>query len=406
MAGLGRRTHYRKHLTDAVLHDFPEPQQDECIAKVVATRGSNQFDVLVAGNTSSTLAILPSKFNKLIWVKRGDFCIVKTGDDDDSDDEDVSGGVRYLITHILYKEQIKHLKAKNLWPNDEQFETGEGGESLASRARSEKEAKGTSGDEDEEHDDGIVYDTGVDDEFFVNANRVNVMQIQDSSESDSSDDDRDIQQQETDDGIVYDTQDDDLFADTNRVAALRIEDSESESSEEEKEEQDIQQQETDDGVDYDTGNVLEDMENEDDAILQQETDDGIIFDTGDAEEVPDPSSHQASQSFVSENSDDEDDDAIREQTTEDDIVYDTGDAEEVADPSSHHESDNIDDDDDDDDDDIDDIVQNETSDSLMFDTGKQVAQQCDGIFKSDAAGDVQPQRNGNGGRQKSAHDLV
>jgi translation initiation factor IF-1 len=121
MAGLGRRSHYRKHLTDAVLHDLPEPEQGECIAKVVATRGGNQFDVLVAGGDTPRLAILPTKFHKLIWVKRGDFCIVRTGDESAKEDE--CSGVRYLITHVLYKDQVKHLKSKKLWPDDEQFAT-------------------------------------------------------------------------------------------------------------------------------------------------------------------------------------------------------------------------------------------------------------------------------------------
>ena len=65
MAGLGRRTHYRKHLTDSIIHDFPEPGDNECIAKVVATRGSNQFDIIlpltsggatVSGSTTTTAA--------------------------------------------------------------------------------------------------------------------------------------------------------------------------------------------------------------------------------------------------------------------------------------------------------------------------------------------------------------
>ena len=80
MAGLGRRTHYRKHLTDSVLYDLPEPKEDERIAKVVATRGGNQFDIILAsteggGNNPSGLAILPTKFHKLVWVKRNDYVI-------------------------------------------------------------------------------------------------------------------------------------------------------------------------------------------------------------------------------------------------------------------------------------------------------------------------------------------
>ena len=92
MAGLGRRTHYRKHLTDKVLYDLPEPKSYERIAKVVATRGGNQFDIILAGTASTNvLAILPTKFHKLVWVKRNDYVIVETGFDDNDEvnnDED------------------------------------------------------------------------------------------------------------------------------------------------------------------------------------------------------------------------------------------------------------------------------------------------------------------------------
>ena len=104
MAGLGRRTHYRKHLTDSVLHDLPEPNPPHSrIAKIVATRGSNQFDVLLAnGDGKPELAILPTKFRKLVWLKRNDYVIVETAEDESSIEEDrkettqgsSSGGIR------------------------------------------------------------------------------------------------------------------------------------------------------------------------------------------------------------------------------------------------------------------------------------------------------------------------
>ena len=92
MAGLGRRTHYRKHLTDSIIYDFPEPGENERIAKVVATRGSNQFDIILPINNDesesnddnqqesareSHLAILPTKFNKLVWLKRNNFVLFR-----------------------------------------------------------------------------------------------------------------------------------------------------------------------------------------------------------------------------------------------------------------------------------------------------------------------------------------
>ena len=132
MAGSGRRTQYRKHLTDAVINDLPEP--DERIGRrvglVVGTRGGNMFDVVVAPLLSTTatlttnavisktldhnrtskdidkvplnsttnndndinnrlipssiqtirrtpqLAFLPSKFRKLIWIKEKEFVLI------------------------------------------------------------------------------------------------------------------------------------------------------------------------------------------------------------------------------------------------------------------------------------------------------------------------------------------
>ena len=239
MAGLGRRTHYRKHLTDSVLYDLPEPKEYERIAKVVATRGGNQFDIILANATTTTttsdvsnksgLAILPTKFHKLVWVKRNDYVIVRTGinskqDDDDNDDDekqdenndvkeeenqedstlkasitnDASAnetGIRFIITHILYKDQVKHLVSKGFWPeNDPEFPQS-GNVHIPDT------------DDKKADDDGIVYNTEYDD---------------------------------CDDGIVYTEydmdNDDDLFVNTNRIARLEIQDSDSEeeSSDEEK----------------------------------------------------------------------------------------------------------------------------------------------------------------------------
>ena len=83
-----------------------------------------------------------------------------------------------MITHILYKDQVKHLQSKGLWPDDDpEFSKGTG-------------AQDDEDDEQVEDDDGIVYqeyDDDVDDDLFVNTNRIARLEIQDSSEDDSSD---------------------------------------------------------------------------------------------------------------------------------------------------------------------------------------------------------------------------
>jgi len=226
MAGLGRRTHYRKHLTDSVLYDLPEPKEYERIAKVVATRGGNQFDIILAETSSSNteiintsgLAILPTKFHKLVWVKRNDYVIVQTGidkiTDDDSGEEDgqkdveenVSEtsvnndakrtGIRFIISHILYKDQVKHLVSKGLWPkNDMEFSVNE---NINTEPTTVGNNNKKNDDEDivykidnKDNNDGITYtdyDMENDDDLFVNTNRIARLEIQDSDDERESSD--------------------------------------------------------------------------------------------------------------------------------------------------------------------------------------------------------------------------
>lgn len=309
MAGLGRRSHYRKHLTDSVLNDYPEPDssEGERLARVVGTRGSNQFEIILsladpssfpsssssaAVQSTSTaiggeskrlpkLAILPTKFRKLVWVKRNDFVIVRCGDDEederatdgdgdagdkyvgstDNDDEEDNdndnpststgegggereeevveccassrlpqrtstmngngadayvsssasagpdesmGGIRYEISRILYKDQIKHLKRKGLWPSKDPYfkEDGvsvgaDGGVSVEVAATGEdeistaptsftklvdKESKKSRYDDDY---DGIVYDDNM---LFMNTNKISALRVLDSESDDSESD--------------------------------------------------------------------------------------------------------------------------------------------------------------------------------------------------------------------------
>jgi len=313
MSGLGRRTHYRKHVTDFVLYGLPTPQPDERVAKVVGTRGGNQFDVLVASNANDEedvahydgdahdgavggddeknvgrttrrarrepqLAILPTKFRKLVWLKRNDYVLVRTGGDDDRDaagdadggdaavanadddgggkdlddrerrqqqrelleeeeaqrgtddddmniddvvenDDDEKGGngtgtggdkggdkggsggtgIRFIITHPLYKEQVKHLVSMGIWPtNDPEF-----------RIETNSAVGGGDNSNHDGDDDGIVYsgqqpggfddyvyddendnfnDNGDEDAMFANPNRRR-MALQDDDESSSSEED-------------------------------------------------------------------------------------------------------------------------------------------------------------------------------------------------------------------------
>ena len=72
---------------------------------------------------------MPTKFKKLIWIKRGDFIIATT---DASDEKEFAlpdsassvastnavidtSKVQYIIKYILTKPQIKHIQDLGLW---------------------------------------------------------------------------------------------------------------------------------------------------------------------------------------------------------------------------------------------------------------------------------------------------
>jgi len=232
MAGLGRRSHYRKHLTDTVLNEYPEPNKSkgEYVAQVASSRGGNLFDLIIAAPTNqeegiegtSQIAMLPTKYRKLVWIKRGDYVIVESGtqtqqssqstpeeedteveDLDDSSDNKInsnSSGIRYLIKHILYKKQIIHLKQCKLWPkiftkdDDDDDEEGqkrntvEKDEDIIAKAKliaikKKKEKEENYDDDDDEYYTSEEEDND-DDLFLVNTNRLATMKIDDSSSDD------------------------------------------------------------------------------------------------------------------------------------------------------------------------------------------------------------------------------
>jgi probable RNA-binding protein EIF1AD len=233
MSGLGRRSHYRKHLTDSVLNDFPEPNPPyERIAKVVGTRGSNQFELVVDPrddplDETPQLAILPTKFRKLVWLKRNDYVICAVGEENDRGDEaGGGGGIRYMIEHILYKDQVKHLKEKGLWPKNEFFWDEKNNSSRHAEDEIQSVAKISNtnnhksncirASQSEDHDP----DTGT----SCQVEREEVIQKEDMDGG--SDAEYEIEEE---DGIVYNNIDEEYFCNMNRVAKIKIADSSDES---------------------------------------------------------------------------------------------------------------------------------------------------------------------------------
>ncbi|XP_005092024.2 probable RNA-binding protein EIF1AD [Aplysia californica] len=159
----------KKHVTKEVLEEYPLPEGSRQVVKVVASRGNNLHEV-VTSRGEKFLVSMPSKFRKHVWIKRGDFILVEPIEEGDK--------VKAEISHILFKEQIKHIQEQNLWP--EEF--------------SERSAAPQKGwipedllppSEDESEEDGEDRELG---DLCINVNRVCIQQWESESEDSCSED--------------------------------------------------------------------------------------------------------------------------------------------------------------------------------------------------------------------------
>lgn len=92
-----------------VLEEYPEPTDLQSIVKVVCPRGNNLHEFSWPDGRTA-LCSMPSKFRNRVWIKRGDYMIVEPIEEGDK--------VAAEIVNILLPPQIRHLKVKNLWPQE------------------------------------------------------------------------------------------------------------------------------------------------------------------------------------------------------------------------------------------------------------------------------------------------
>ncbi len=89
---------------------------------------------------TESLALLPTKFRKLVWIKRGMFLIVSG--DPDAKYETASGKegkVKYIVERILMKEQEKFLRSTTHWPEVFISEEDEKKEHVVAKIEGEEE---------------------------------------------------------------------------------------------------------------------------------------------------------------------------------------------------------------------------------------------------------------------------
>eukprot|EP00299_Pterocystis_sp_00344_P009851 c4276_g1_i3.p1 GENE.c4276_g1_i3~~c4276_g1_i3.p1 ORF type:complete len:189 (+),score=33.65 c4276_g1_i3:50-616(+) len=117
----------RRYLQGQALHEMPVPKENEIVALVTNTPGSNLLEVENEAG-QKLFCRIPKRFRNLLWVKRGAYSTTKQqpheiqlcalGDlviasfDPHHPDTEVRGE----LSHTLYQAQIKHLLKENLIP--------------------------------------------------------------------------------------------------------------------------------------------------------------------------------------------------------------------------------------------------------------------------------------------------
>mmetsp|Transcript_21634 Transcript_21634/g.60134 ORF Transcript_21634/g.60134 Transcript_21634/m.60134 type:complete len:178 (+) Transcript_21634:68-601(+) len=102
-----------KHVTtSAVQADVEKPTASQAIVRALKPRGSNIFEVeFPDGHT--TLVLLPTRFQKKLWVKNGGFVVIDKADEAEVDGCKITG----TIAAVLYDTHIKQLKREpGIWP--------------------------------------------------------------------------------------------------------------------------------------------------------------------------------------------------------------------------------------------------------------------------------------------------
>lgn len=98
----------KRKTAENVLTIQPIPNESQVIARISETLGQSQFKVLTT--KTELLVSLPPKFQKTVWIKKGSFVIIEPYQS--------TSKIQAEIVHILFKDDIKNLKQKKLWPNE------------------------------------------------------------------------------------------------------------------------------------------------------------------------------------------------------------------------------------------------------------------------------------------------
>jgi len=160
-------------VTAKVMEDFPEPSEGQHIARVREPRGTN-IHLVETADHCEVLCRLPAKFQKKVWIARGNYVIIAL-----LSDGDANGKAQGEICHILYTRQITHLKRAGLWPGSFVDGGNAGNEEEEEEKYDEERRKKAEGS-----GNGLTWNMVDDDMHFSNPNRRDFGNVDDSDSDD------------------------------------------------------------------------------------------------------------------------------------------------------------------------------------------------------------------------------
>lgn len=90
-----------------------ELEAGQSIVRVACLRGSNIVEV-EDSDGQRTLCLLPARFNKSLWIRKGGFVVVNKGEHEKALES--GSKVTGIICHVLFGKQIRELKKSLTWP--------------------------------------------------------------------------------------------------------------------------------------------------------------------------------------------------------------------------------------------------------------------------------------------------
>ena len=100
----------RKHvLQKSLQEDVEPPGEGQHIVMAVGSRGSNIMEVTFPDG-KCTLCLIPARFHKKLWIKRGNYLIIENV-------EEADAAVTGQVVHVLFADHVKQLKKiEGVWP--------------------------------------------------------------------------------------------------------------------------------------------------------------------------------------------------------------------------------------------------------------------------------------------------